>query len=116
MNRKLIPLIALMVISVGLLSGCTGEGGGISGSTAQVMADDFIRPRLNYPSSGRFSIWDTSSTSCGENCWIVYGSGTAQNAFGARIGFKYKIMMEYTGGGEYSKSSWDTSIYYINEE
>jgi hypothetical protein len=114
---KKLLIFGLSLISVIIfLCGCTGDSGGVDGSTAQVMADEFVRPYLNYPSSGDFDIWDTSSSSCGENCWIVYGSGTAQNAFGARIGFTYKIKMEYIGDDPYSESSWDTYLYYINEE
>jgi hypothetical protein len=116
MKKQIVIGIALLSV-VMFFCGCVDMGdSGPSGSTAIVMSDDFIKSRLKYPSSWEHDTWGSSHEECGENCWIVYGKGKAQNAFGTKIGITYKVKMKYISGDVYDTSSWDADVYYVNEE
>lgn len=97
------------------LSTCSGGGGdsdsspgsGRSSETrsdtaAFVMCQEFVKDRLQTPSTARFPlVREATIRSTGSNEWSVTSHVDAQNVFGAQVRTRWTCDIEYVGGDQW---------------
>jgi hypothetical protein len=73
---------------------------------AYIAAKDYVLSRIKFPKEADFPLTPESSTHVGNGVYIVRGTVEAKNAFGVVSDHPWVVSLKYTGGSEYSASSW----------
>lgn len=114
---KLILSIVVVSSSIGLNS-CSSTPDVSDASdrnTSRVVAEHFIKQRLNYPAEAKFEGSTTKHEYLGGNRCTVLGKFETKNAFGVRSEYVYKIWLKYNGGEWSDFSNWENEKLKIEE-
>jgi hypothetical protein len=68
---------------------------------------DFIKDDLHNPSTIDYSSFDCSKEFDNINKYTILRKISAQNSFGVKKEYVYKLELKYLGGNQYDKSSWE---------
>jgi hypothetical protein len=82
---------------------------------ACIASEDFIKQDLQNPATAEFSILDCTSEINSDGSYTVLRKVTAQNSFGVKKEYVYKLMLKHNGGDWTEKSNW-TLLDMLSEE
>jgi hypothetical protein len=99
----------LLVLLVLALASCS------SSPNACVISEDFISDDLKNPATAEFSSLDCSTEINTDGSYTVLRKVSAQNAFGVKKEFIYKLVLSHNGLEWTDKSNW-TLISMKSEE
>lgn len=74
---------------------------------ASIIAQDFVKSKLNYPLESDFDDLGYSGEDLGNNRFKVLQKFTTKNAFGVTSEYIYKIFIQYHGGEWEDVNNWD---------
>lgn len=77
-----------------------------SSEIACTMAQDFIKSDLFNPATADFDTFDCSSEQNSDGSYSVMRKVTAQNDYGVKKEYIYKVVIGFNGGDAYEKASW----------
>jgi hypothetical protein len=80
-----------------------------------IMSEDFISEDLQNPATAEFSSFDCSCDENPDGTYTVLRKVAAENAFGVKKEFIYKLVLSYNGEEWTDKSNW-TLISMDSEE
>lgn len=79
------------------------------------MAKDFIKQDLQNPATADFDLLDCRSEKNYDSSYTVMRKVSAKNSLGVEKEYIYKIIIGFTGGEKYDRSSW-TLVSMRSEE
>lgn len=68
---------------------------------------DFIKEDLKNPATLDYSSFDCTKEFDNVNKYTILRKVSAENSFGVKKEFIYKLELKYLGGNQYDKSSWE---------
>ncbi len=96
-NKKLSPIIYIVIILLVILSGCSSEDYTPGKADASVEAENLVLKQLKAPSTAKFQSYSSENvTALGNNKYIVKGYVDAQNGFGAMIRNNFEVEVEFS--------------------
>lgn len=72
-----------------------------------VISEDFIKQDLRHPDTADFSMFDCSTEKNSDGSFTILRKVSAENAFGVKSSFIYKVKLGFKGGEWTDTSNWD---------
>ena len=108
-------ILIIAVVLVASVSCNTAPKDASDKITSYVMAQDMIKEKFRFPEEVKFEQRDLIHEVDGPGECVLMGAVTAENAFGVRSRYIYKIWLIYSGGEWADSRNWSYSRLIIED-